>query len=148
MFPCALGRGGVSHAKREGDGATPAGRFHLRRLWLRPDSQWPRRSALPLRLTRPDDGWCDDSGHRRYNRPVLLPFAASHERMWRDDSLYDAVIEIGWNDRPAIRGRGSAIFFHLARPGFTPTEGCVAVDRKAMRRLLPLIGPRTRIWIG
>ncbi len=100
------------------------------------------------RLTRPDDGWCDDSRHRRYNRPVPLPFAASHERMWRDDSLYDAVIEIGWNDRPAIRGRGSAIFFHLARPGFTPTEGCVAVDRAAMRRLLPLIGPRTRIWIG
>ncbi len=146
-FRCALGRGGVSHAKREGDGATPAGRFRLRRLWLRPDSKLPRLSALPLRLTRPDDGWCDDSGHHRYNRPVPLPFPASHERMWRDDSLYDAVIEIGWNDRPAIRGRGSAIFFHLARPGFTPTEGCVAVDRKAMRRLLPLIGPRTRIVI-
>ncbi len=67
--------------------------------------------------------------------------------MWRDDGLYDAVIEIGWNDRPAIRGRGSAIFFHLARPGHTPTEGCVAVDRRAMRRLLPLIDARTRIEI-
>ena len=146
-FPCALGRGGVTRSKREGDGGTPAGRFALRRLWLRPDSDMPRLSGLPRRLTRPSDGWCDDARHPRYNRPVALPFAASCERMWRDDRLYDAVIEIGWNDRPAIRGRGSAIFFHLARPGFTPTEGCVAVDRKTMKWLLPRIGRRTRIEI-
>jgi len=147
ILPCALGRGGVTRAKREGDGATPAGRFPLRRLWLRPGGM-PRSCSLPLRITRPTDGWCDNPGHRRYNRPVALPFAGGHERMWRDDPLYDAVIEIGWNDRPAIRGRGSAIFLHLARPGHTPTEGCVAVSRRDMRRLLPLIGLRTRIEIG
>jgi L,D-peptidoglycan transpeptidase YkuD (ErfK/YbiS/YcfS/YnhG family) len=147
-LPCALGRGGIRASKREGDGATPAGRFRLRRLWLRPDGGFARDCRLPWRLTRPHDGWCDDARHRRYNRPVALPFAASHERMWRDDGLYDAVIEIGWNDRPAIRGRGSAIFLHLARPGYTPTEGCVAVSRRDMRKLLPLMGPNTRIAIG
>ena len=146
-MPCALGRGGVSHRKREGDGATPAGRFALRLIWLRPGFGW-RAARLPIRLTRPDDGWCDDPGHRRYNRPVRLPFAAGHERMWRGDSLYDAVVEIGWNDYPAVRGRGSAIFLHLARPGFSPTEGCVAVARRDMRKLLPLLGPRTRIDIA
>jgi L,D-peptidoglycan transpeptidase YkuD (ErfK/YbiS/YcfS/YnhG family) len=147
-FPCALGRSGVTHAKREGDGATPAGRFALRRLWLRPGAGFGRPSHLPQRLTRPHDGWCDDARHPRYNRPVRLPFAAGHERMWREDALYDAVIEIGWNDQPAVRGRGSAIFLHLARPGYKPTEGCVAVARPHLARLLPLIGPRTRIDIA
>jgi L,D-peptidoglycan transpeptidase YkuD (ErfK/YbiS/YcfS/YnhG family) len=146
-LPCALGRGGVTHAKREGDGATPAGRFLLRRVWLRPGFPL-RRAGIPLRFVRPDDGWCDDPAHPRYNRPVRLPFRASHERMWRDDRLYDAVVEIGWNDRPAVRGRGSAIFLHIARPGYRPTEGCVAVSRRDMMRLLPLIGPRTRIVIA
>jgi L,D-peptidoglycan transpeptidase YkuD (ErfK/YbiS/YcfS/YnhG family) len=97
--------------------------------------------------TRVTDGWCDALKHRRYNRPVPLPFSDSHERMWRDDHLYDRVVEIGWNDRPVIRGRGSAIFLHLARPGYTPTEGCVAVSRADMMKLLPLIGPQTRIDI-
>jgi len=146
-FRCALGKGGVSRRKREGDGATPAGVFALRQVWLRPDARHSRLPQLPYRWTRPNDGWCDASGHRRYNRPVRLPFAPSHERMWRDDHLYDEVIEIGWNDRPAIPGRGSAIFLHLARPGYAPTEGCVALARKDMRKLLPLISPRTRLHI-
>jgi len=151
--PCALGRGGVSRGKREGDGATPAGDFALRRLWLRPGSGFAIPRGFPSRRIRPDDGWCDDPGHRRYNRPVRLPFPASCERMWREDALYDAVIEIGWNDRPAIRGRGSAIFLHLARPsptgrGFAPTEGCVAIARRDMARLLRIITRGSRLRIG
>ncbi len=146
--PCALGRSGVSAFKREGDGASPRGRFPLRRIWLRPGKLRAPALRLPVRLTRPDDGWCDDPRHARSNRPVKLPFAASHEKMWRDDDIYDAVIEIGWNDRPARRGRGSAIFLHLARPGYAPTEGCVAIRAADMRRLLPMLTPRTRIDIA
>jgi L,D-peptidoglycan transpeptidase YkuD (ErfK/YbiS/YcfS/YnhG family) len=145
---CALGRGGVTALKREGDGATPRGRFQLRRIWVRPDCGLPRPVGLPLRLTRPQDGWCDDIRHRRYNRPVVLPFAGSCERMWRDDHVYDIVVEIGWNDAPAIRGRGSAIFLHLARPGHTPTEGCVALSRRDMLRILPHLTSRTRMDIA
>jgi L,D-peptidoglycan transpeptidase YkuD (ErfK/YbiS/YcfS/YnhG family) len=145
---CALGRGGVSAAKREGDGATPRGRFALRRLWLKPGSGLTAPAGFPVRRIRSTDGWCDDPRHRRYNRPVALPFAMSHERMWRDDGLYDAVIEIGWNDRPAVRGRGSAIFLHLARPGYTPTEGCVAISRSDMAKLLRRLRPGTRIDIA
>jgi L,D-peptidoglycan transpeptidase YkuD (ErfK/YbiS/YcfS/YnhG family) len=148
VLPCAIGRGGLTRRKREGDGGTPCGAFALRKLWFRADRVLRPAAGLPLRRTQPRDGWCDAAAHPRYNRPVSLPFAASHERMWRDDHLYDVVIEIGWNDRPAIAGRGSAIFMHLARPGFTPTEGCVALSAKDMRRLLPLIGRRTTIRIG
>jgi L,D-peptidoglycan transpeptidase YkuD (ErfK/YbiS/YcfS/YnhG family) len=145
---CALGRGGVVTHKREGDGGSPRGRFHLRRLWWRADRMLRPHCGLPMQRTRPSDGWCDAPAHGRYNRAVALPFTASHEEMWRADHLYDAVIEIGWNDQPARRGRGSAIFLHLARPGFAPTEGCVAVSRATMLRLLPLIGRQTRIEIS
>jgi L,D-peptidoglycan transpeptidase YkuD (ErfK/YbiS/YcfS/YnhG family) len=145
--PCALGKGGVSAAKREGDGATPRGVFRLRRIWIRRDRLGPARCGLQQRRTKPGDGWCDEPRHRLYNRPVALPFSASHETMWRDDHLYDVVIEIGWNDRPAVRGRGSAIFMHLARPGYAPTEGCVALARRDILRLLPRLGRLTRIDI-
>jgi L,D-peptidoglycan transpeptidase YkuD (ErfK/YbiS/YcfS/YnhG family) len=146
-LPCALGRAGVTRAKREGDGATPAGRFRLLGAFYRPDRLPRPRTRLPVRALRPADGWCDDPHDRRYNRPIRLPDAARHERMWRDDRLYDVVLDIGWNRGPIARGRGSAIFLHLAKPGFPPTEGCVAVPRTAIRRLLERIGPRTRIEI-
>ncbi|MGL4636721.1 MAG: L,D-transpeptidase family protein [Beijerinckiaceae bacterium] len=147
-IPCALGKGGVTSKKREGDGGTPVGRFALRRLWYRADKNPRPQTSLPLRITRSHDGWCDGVSHPRYNKPVSLPFPASHERMWRDDHVYDYVIEIGWNDRPAVKGRGSAIFLHLARPGFTPTEGCVAVQKNDMLKLLRRINALTRIEIA
>jgi L,D-peptidoglycan transpeptidase YkuD (ErfK/YbiS/YcfS/YnhG family) len=146
-IPCALGRAGIGHAKREGDGMTPAGRHTLDRLWIRADRSGLRASGLPWRLTRASDGWCDDAGSARYNRPVALPFKPSHETMWRADRLYDCVVEIGWNRHPVVRGRGSAIFLHVARPGFAPTEGCVALRRADLLRLLPRLSKRTRIII-
>jgi L,D-peptidoglycan transpeptidase YkuD (ErfK/YbiS/YcfS/YnhG family) len=146
-FRCALGKGGITRNKREGDGGTPAGCFALRRVWWRADRMPKPRCNLPKRLTTAGDGWCDASGHPRYNRPVALPFAQSHEKMWRDDHLYDVVIEIGWNDRPAIQRRGSAIFFHIARSGYTPTEGCVAITMRDMQRLLPYLGHGTKMDI-
>ena len=91
----------------------------------------------------PTLGWCEVPDDRNYNRPVTMPYAASHERMLRPDNLYDACIVLDWNIRPRRRGRGSAIFFHLARPGFTPTQGCVAVTHAVMARLLPRLSRRT-----
>lgn len=147
FLPCALGRSGTSRAKREGDGATPLGRFRLLQAFYRADRGPRPRTGLPLRRIRSQDGWSDDPRDRRYNRLVPLPCPTSHETLWRDDHLYDVVIDISWNRGPIKRGRGSAIFLHLARPGFTPTEGCIAVDRRMIRRLLERIGPNTRIEI-
>jgi L,D-peptidoglycan transpeptidase YkuD (ErfK/YbiS/YcfS/YnhG family) len=147
VVPCALGRGGPRHAKREGDGASPIGRFELLRGFYRADRLPRPRTGLPLSRIGPRDGWSDDPRDRRYNQLIPLPCATSHEKMWRDDPLYDVVIDIAWNRGPVMRGRGSAIFLHLARPGFTPTEGCVAVEQRVIRRLLERIGPHTRIEI-
>lgn len=146
-LPCALGRSGTTHAKREGDGATPVGTFRILQAFYRADRGPRPRSRLPLRPIGPGDGWCDDPADRRYNRRVPLPCRSSHEEMWRADGLYDLVVDIAWNRGPIVRGRGSAIFLHLARPGFEPTAGCVAVEPAKARRLLERIGPRTRIRI-
>jgi L,D-peptidoglycan transpeptidase YkuD (ErfK/YbiS/YcfS/YnhG family) len=128
---CAIGRAGAlpASAKHEGDGATPLGTWPLRRLFWRPDGQAEPSTQLETQAIQPDMGWCDDPASPAYNRLVVLPFTASHEKMWRDDHLYDLVIELGYNDSPPEPGRGSAIFLHLAHPDYRPTEGCVAVDR-------------------
>ncbi|MCB9948555.1 MAG: L,D-transpeptidase family protein [Rhodospirillaceae bacterium] len=133
---CALGRAGIRHDKREGDGATPVGRFPLRRLLYRADRVGRPATALPAAAIAPEDGWCDDAAHPDYNRQVILPFPAGHERLWRDDGLYDLLVVLGHNDDPVIAGAGSAIFLHVARPGYEPTEGCVALDRDDLATLL------------
>ncbi len=145
---CALGKSGLTHQKREGDGASPVGIFALHRLWWRADKAMRPNTGLPVRRITRHDGWCDDRNSGRYNQPVRLPFRPSHETMFREDHLYDYVIEIGWNMGPVHKGHGSAIFLHLAREGFEPTAGCVAVPKTKIRQLLASIGPRTRIRIG
>jgi L,D-peptidoglycan transpeptidase YkuD (ErfK/YbiS/YcfS/YnhG family) len=145
---CALGRTGIGTDKREGDGRTPRGVVRVRALWYRADRIRKPSSPLPTRAIRQWDGWCDDPRHPRYNRPVRLPFAASHERMWRDDGLYDLVLELGWNDRPPVPGRGSAIFMHVARPGLAPTEGCIALPLRQLSRLADRLTRETRIRIA
>lgn len=145
---CALGRSGITMRKREGDGATPAGNFALRRVYYRGDRVARPRTGLPVVALDPALGWSDDPVCPRYNRPVRLPWRHGHERMWREDRLYDYVIVLGHNDAPPLPGLGSAIFLHQARPDLGPTEGCVAIPPAAMRRLLPRLGPRTRLIVS
>jgi L,D-peptidoglycan transpeptidase YkuD (ErfK/YbiS/YcfS/YnhG family) len=142
VLPGALGRSGISAFKREGDGATPLARMQLLRGYFR-RGRMAAASPLPLAAIHADMGWCDAPSDPNYNRPVRLPFCASHEEMKRSDRLYDAVIVLDWNVRPRARNRGSAIFLHVARPEFLPTEGCVAISPAAMRWLLPRVSRRT-----
>lgn len=145
--PCALGRSALTARKREGDGATPLGRWQLRRVFYRPDRVARPRTALPVRALHPDDGWCEDPSDRNYNRLVRLPYETSTESMWREDHLYDVVVVLGYNDVPRRKGRGSAIFMHLARPGYAPTEGCVALKRRDLLRLLAYCRPGSALDI-
>ena len=147
-LPVALGRGGIRANKREGDGGTPRGTFRLRRVWWRADRTPRPRTLLPVRRIRGDDGWCEDPRDRHYNQPVRVPKGSPADRLWRDDRLYDLIVELDHNTRPRIAGRGSAVFVHVARPGFSPTAGCVALRTDALRRLLARIGPQTRIVVG
>lgn len=141
---CALGTGGLSLDKREGDGATPIGAWPLRRVLYRPDRlPAPPRTALPVAPLDPADGWCDDPADAAYNRPVRLPHPARHEVLWRDDGLYDVIVILGHNDDPPVPGAGSAIFLHVARPAYAGTEGCVALALPDLLTVLEDCGPRT-----
>jgi L,D-peptidoglycan transpeptidase YkuD (ErfK/YbiS/YcfS/YnhG family) len=146
--PCALGRSGISFQKREGDGATPAGRWNFGTLFWRPDRRRRPLTALPARPLRPGMGWCDQPDDRNYNRPVPAPYPESHEEMWRDDRLYDVVVTLSHNRLPRVRGHGSAVFFHLASGSFEPTAGCVAVRARDAARILHYLGPKTVIVAG
>jgi len=144
VFPCALGHGGISANKREGDGATPLAAMRILHGYFRADRFGEaRRTRLPMAPIGPDLGWCEAPDDRNYNRPVKIPRGAGHDRMKRGDGLFDACLVLDWNVAPRRRGRGSAVFFHLARPGFTPTLGCVAVSRRTMARLLPHLSRAT-----
>ena len=144
-FACAIGAGGVRSNKREGDAATPAGRFPLRRVLYRPDRVAPPRTALPIAPLTPQDGWCDDPGHLLYNQPLLLPHHASHEELWRADHVYDLIVILGHNDAPAVPGLGSAVFLHVAQPDYAPTAGCVAVAVGDLLTILAGVGRRA--WL-
>ncbi|MGZ3297925.1 MAG: L,D-transpeptidase family protein [Asticcacaulis sp.] len=134
----ALGKGGVITEcnKREGDGKSPAGLYPLRYVFYRPDRGAPPETGLPVVAMAPDDGWCDDPESPDYNRHVKLPFAASHEALWRDDHVYDLVVVLGHNDDPPVAGLGSAIFMHVSREDYSGTEGCLAL---AMADLLSVL---------
>lgn len=137
----------AADAKREGDGASPIGSWPVRRVWYRADRGPPPETGLPVIALQPDDGWCDAPGHAAYNRRVPLPFPVSHERLWREDGVYDLIVELGYNDDPPVAGRGSAIFMHIAREDYVPTEGCVALAQADLRAVLKQLTGNSRIEI-
>ncbi len=150
VLRCAIGKAGAIPAadKREGDNRSPLGAWAMREVWYRPDA-YPDgpKTALPVRATQAQDGWCDAPGDPNYNRPVVLPYPASAERMWRDDHVYDLVVILGHNDDPPVPGMGSAIFMHLAREGYPGTEGCVALAREDIEAVLAAAKPGDAVEI-
>ena len=146
-LPAAIGRAGRTSLKREGDGATPIAAMRLLSGFLRGDRLSVPGAALPMRRIRPSMLWCDAPGHASYNRLVQAPFTPSHEEMQRADALYDICLVLDWNVTSRRRNAGSAIFFHLIRPGYEPTAGCIAVARRDMLRILPHLRRGTRVRV-
>ena len=146
-YACAIGKGGFSANKKEGDGATPLGVFPLRECWYREGRIAKPTTQLPLRVIHEDDGWCDDPKSPEYNRHVTLPFTPSHEKLWRDDHCYDLIIPLGYNDGPTAPGKGSAIFLHVMHDSGRATEGCVALAKADLLAILPHLSPQSCIEI-
>ncbi len=147
VMRAAMGPAGTIESKREGDGATPVGRFAFRYLLYRPDRLRPPPTGLSLRPLLPSDGWCDDPGDVLYNRPVNLPYRARYERLWRGDEIYDLDVVPGHNDDPVGPGAGSAVFLHVARPDLSPTAGCIVLARDDLLSLLAGAGPGDRLTV-
>ena len=144
---CALGRGGMKSIKREGDGGTPIGTFKVLEAYYRADRIPRPKTNLPIHPITEKMGWCDEADDKNYNRKIGLPYKSSHEKLMRDDHLYDLMVVLDYNISTRKRGAGSAIFFHLAHPDFRPTEGCVAVQKNVMLRFLECANLNTRFII-
>lgn len=148
LLRCAIGKGGIRPDKREGDGATPVGRFPLRRVFFREDRvKAPAGCTEPVAI-REVHGWSDDPADpENYNRLVTLPYPHSHEKLMREDAVYDVVVELGYNDDPPMPGRGSAIFMHVARPDYSGTEGCIALALPDLLEVLKRCGGKGEIVV-
>lgn len=153
VFPCTLGKAGIALTKTEGDMKTPRGNFPLRTVYYRYDKlSKPIYSKVPLMALLEEDGWCDDPEDQAYNKSVMLPYHASAERLWRDDDLYDVIVILGHNDDPVAKGRGSAIFLHVAKESdggktFETTEGCIALRKQDLLEILPILSPETTLTV-
>jgi L,D-peptidoglycan transpeptidase YkuD (ErfK/YbiS/YcfS/YnhG family) len=148
-YQCAIGTGFCpSNEKREGDGLTPLGTYPLRELLYRADKfESVPTTTLPVKTLHENDGWCDESNDENYNKLVKMPYSASHEQLYFYDDVYDLIVPLGYNDNPPVAGKGSAIFFHIATDGYTPTEGCVAVNREDLLEILFNCTPNTQMTI-
>lgn len=149
-YKCATGSGGIKEHKTEGDKATPVGIFGLRYIFYRPDKlETSPCTRLTCRKLSKNDGWCDDPHDLRYNNHVRLPYQASHELLWKDDDdVYDVVVVTTHNSMPVIPNLGSAVFMHVAREGYTPTQGCIALSKPDLLEVLKSVLPSTQIIIS
>ncbi len=143
----AIGAGGVRQNKKEGDRATPAGTFSLPFGMYRQDRIKLPSTDFPMTPLREAHAWVDDPNDPKYNQLVELPYPSHTEQLWRTDGIYDLLVVVGYNMNPTQPGAGSAIFLHIARPNFSPTDGCIAVSRSILLKLLTRLGSDSTLTI-
>ena len=145
---CSIGKSGITNKKKEGDFATPKGNFKIGILYYRKDRVKNFKCKIKKKVIKKNMGWCDDVRSNQYNREIIFPFKYKAEKLYKKSKIYDLFINIKYNYRPTIKGRGSAIFLHLADTNYRPTKGCIAISKKNFMKILPLIKKETKILIS
>ena len=144
---CSIGKLGITNKKREGDLATRKGNFEIGMLYYRKDRVKNFKCKIKKKIIKKNMGWCYDVRSKLYNREIIFPFKYKAEKLYRNDKIYDLFINIKYNFKPTIKGRGSAIFLHLADARYKSTKGCVAISKRNFLKILPLIKKKTKISI-
>ena len=145
---CAIGKRGITSRKTEGDKKTPKGIFGFKSILYRKDRITKIKSPFKKIIIKKNMGWCDDINSEHYNKMIRFPFNASAEKLWLKENIYDVIIIIDYNLKPVVKNRGSAIFLHIAKRNYAPTEGCVAIRKKDMIVLTNKISKTTKIIIS
>jgi len=145
---CSIGKSGIISSKKEGDLATPKGTFELGALYYRRDKNKPIKCKIKKRIIKKKLGWCNDIRSKKYDQEISFPFKYSAEKLYRRDKIYDLFINIKYNFNPTIKGKGSAIFLHIADSKYKPTKGCIAISKNDFLKILPLINSKTKISIS
>ena len=147
-FKCALGKAGIRKKKIEGDNITPKGVFKIVKIYYRKNRLKKLSSKFTLIEITKSMGWCDDPKSRKYNQPIRLPTRYSHEILYRRDNIYDLILVLNYNMKPVIKNKGSAIFIHIAKKNYKKTLGCIALKKKDLIKILPIIKRKTKIKIS
>ena len=146
-FKCTLGKAGINVKKKEGDNITPLGTYKISKVYYRKDRIKKISSKLKLIKIKKNMGWCDDPNNKNYNQLIKIPSKYSYERLFRNENIYDLIIVLNYNMNPVIKNKGSAIFIHIAKKRFQPTEGCIAISKKNLLYLIRNISKNTKIKI-
>ena len=144
---CSIGKSGLTNSKNEGDLATPRGSYRLGVLYYRKDRIKPLKCKLKKKIIKKNMGWCDDIRSKKYNKEINFPFKFGAEKLYRKNNIYDILINIKYNQNPIIKNKGSSIFLHLSNKKYKPTKGCIALQKKDLFKILPLIDKKTKISI-
>lgn len=147
-FKCALGKSGIGKKRIEGDNITPKGTFKIIKIYYRKDRIKKINSTFKLIEIKKDMGWCDDPESKKYNQLIKLPSKYRHEKLFRNDRIYDLIIVLNYNMNPVIKNKGSAIFIHIAKNNYNKTKGCIALKKKDLIEIISKIKRNTKIIIN
>ena len=147
-FRCALGEAGIKKKEKEGDSITPKGTFKIINIYYRPDRIKNIKTDLKKIKIKKNMGWCDDSRSHFYNQQIKLPNKFAHEKLFRNDNLYDLILVLNYNINPTIKHKGSAIFIHIAKNSYKKTKGCIALKKEHLMELISKIKKNTKIKIN
>ena len=147
-FKCALGKAGIGKKKREGDNVTPTGTFKIVKIYYRRDRVKKISSKLRLIEITKNMGWCDDPNSKNYNKLINLPSKYSHEKLFKKNNIYNVIVVLNYNMKPVIKNKGSAIFIHIAKKNYQPTQGCIALKKNDLLKLLSKIRKNIKIKIN
>ena len=144
---CAIGKKGIGYKKKEGDLITPIGQFKIKYVLYRKDKV-KISTKLKKKVIKKNMGWCDDPKSSQYNKLVRLPFAYKHEKLFRKENIYDIILILNYNMNPVKKNKGSAIFIHVTKNNFKKTEGCVAIKKPKLIKLIKEIRQNTKVKIS
>ena len=144
---CAIGKKGIGNKRKEGDLITPRGQFIIKYILYRKD-RVKIVTKLKKKIIKKNMGWCNDPKSSDYNKIVKLPFSYRHEKLFKKENTYDIILVLNYNMNPVKKNKGSAIFIHVAKNSFKKTEGCVAIKKINLIKLLKEINPYTKVKIS
>jgi len=145
---CSIGKRGLTEKKTEGDLKTPKGIFNFKAILYRPDKIKNLHTKIKKIKIRKNFGWCDDPTSQFYNKLIYFPFKKSAEKLYLKKNIYDLILVIDYNCNPIKKSKGSAVFLHIATKNFNPTKGCLAIKKRDLLKILPLINKKTKLYIS
>ena len=144
---CAIGKRGIGYKKKEGDLITPKGIYKIKYILYRKDKVKKIQTKIKKIAIKKNMGWCNDPNSKNYNKLIKYPFNSTFEKLFRKDNIYDVIMVLNYNMKPVIKNKGSAIFLHISKKSYSSTEGCIAISKSHIKKLLMLISSRTKVKI-